>query len=66
MTLRMGELARHTGVYGIGTIVGGIGRAALIPVVARFVPTEEYGKASVVFIFISLFSIVAEVGLSSS
>jgi O-antigen/teichoic acid export membrane protein len=66
MTLRKGELARHTGVYGIGTIVGGIARAALIPVVARFVPTEEYGKASVVFIFITLFSIVCEVGLSSS
>jgi O-antigen/teichoic acid export membrane protein len=66
MTLRIGELARHTGVYGIGTIVGGIGRAALIPVIARFVPTEEYGKASVMFIFITLFSIVAELGLSSS
>jgi O-antigen/teichoic acid export membrane protein len=66
MSPRVRDLARHTGVYGIGTVVGGIGRAALIPVVARFVPTDEYGKASVVFIFITLFSIVAEVGLSSS
>lgn len=66
MTLRIGDLARHTGVYGIGTIVGGIGRAALIPIVARYVPTEEYGKASVVFIFVTLLTIVAELGLSSS
>jgi O-antigen/teichoic acid export membrane protein len=66
MTLRIGNLARHAGIYGIGTIVGGIGRAALIPIVARFVPTAEYGKASVVFIFITLSSIVSELGLSSS
>jgi O-antigen/teichoic acid export membrane protein len=66
MTLRIGDLARHTGVYGIGTIVGGIGRAALIPIVARYVPTDEYGKASVVFIFITLLTIIAELGLSSS
>ncbi len=66
MTLRVGDLARHTGVYGIGTIVGGIGRAAMIPIVARYVPTDEYGKASVVFIFITLFTIAAELGLSSS
>jgi O-antigen/teichoic acid export membrane protein len=66
MTLRIGDLARHTGVYGIGTIVGGIGRAALIPIVARYVPTAEYGKASVVLIFVTLFTIVAELGLSSS
>lgn len=66
MTLRIGDLARHAGVYGVGTIVGGIGRAALIPVIARYVPTEEYGKASLVFIFITLFSIIAELGLSSS
>lgn len=66
MTIRIGDLARHTGVYGIGTIVGGIGRAALIPIIARYVPTDEYGKASVVLIFITLFTIVSELGLSSS
>jgi O-antigen/teichoic acid export membrane protein len=66
MTLRIGNLARHAGIYGIGTVVGGIGRGALIPVIARFVPTDEYGRASVVFIFITLFGIVAELGLSAS
>jgi len=66
MTSRIGALARHTGVYGVGTIVGGISRAALVPIIARYVPTEEYGKASVILIFITLFTIVSELGLSSS
>jgi O-antigen/teichoic acid export membrane protein len=66
MTSRIGDLARHAGLYGIGTIVGGIGRAALIPIIARYVPTEEYGKASVILVFVTLFAIVSELGLSSS
>jgi O-antigen/teichoic acid export membrane protein len=63
---RIGDLARHAGVYGIGTIVGGLSRAALVPIIARYVPAEEYGKASMVLIFITLFTIVSELGLSSS
>jgi len=66
MATEIGALARHTGVYGLGTMVGGIARAALIPVIARYVPSEEYGKASVVLIFITLLAIVSELGLSSS
>jgi O-antigen/teichoic acid export membrane protein len=66
MSTRIGDLARHTGVYGLGTIVGGISRAALVPIIARYVPTDEYGKASVMLIFITLMSIVSELGLSSS
>lgn len=66
MASKIGALARHTGVYGIGTIVGGIARVALVPIVARYVPTEEYGKASVVLIMITLLSIVLELGLSAS
>jgi O-antigen/teichoic acid export membrane protein len=63
---RIGDLARHTGVYGIGTIVGGLSRVALVPIIARYVTAAEYGKASVVLIFITLFTIVSELGLSSS
>jgi O-antigen/teichoic acid export membrane protein len=66
MATRIGDLARHTGIYGIGTIVGGIARVALVPIIARYVPTEEYGKASVVLIFITFMAIVSELGLSSS
>ncbi|HEC83582.1 MAG TPA: hypothetical protein ENI46_03725, partial [Firmicutes bacterium] len=66
MSQRIGDLARHTGIYGVGTIAGGLARAALVPIIARFVPTQEYGKASVVFIFVSFLSIIAELGLSSS
>jgi O-antigen/teichoic acid export membrane protein len=65
MSAQVGDLARHTGMYGIGTIVGGLSRAALVPIIARYLPAEEYGKASVVFIFISLLAIVSELGLSS-
>lgn len=66
MSARIGELARHTGIYGVGTIAGGIARAALVPIIARYLPSEEYGKASVVFIFITLLAIISELGLSSS
>jgi O-antigen/teichoic acid export membrane protein len=66
MSEQIRDLARHTGVYGVGTIVGGIARAALVPIIARYVPAEEYGKASVVLIFIMLLGVVSEVGLSSS
>lgn len=66
MASKIGALARHTGIYGIGTIVGGIARAALVPIVARYVPTEEYGKASVVLIMVALLSIISELGLSAS
>jgi O-antigen/teichoic acid export membrane protein len=66
MATEIGALARHTGVYGLGTMVGGIARVALIPIIARYVPADEYGKASVVLIFITLLAIVSELGLSSS
>ena len=66
MSRQIGDLARHTGVYGVGTVVGGIARAALVPIIARYLPAEEYGKASVILIFITLRGIVSEVGLSSS
>jgi O-antigen/teichoic acid export membrane protein len=66
MATAIGALARHTGVYGAGTVVGGVARAALVPVIARYVPTDEYGKASVVFILVALLSIASELGLSSS
>jgi O-antigen/teichoic acid export membrane protein len=66
MATQVGTLAKHTSVYGAGTIVGGIARAVLVPIIARFVPADEYGKASVVLILITLLSIVSELGLSSS
>lgn len=63
---RIGELARHTGFYGLGTIAGGLARAALVPIIARFLSTDEYGKASVTFIFMNLLGIVTELGFGSS
>jgi O-antigen/teichoic acid export membrane protein len=63
---RMRDLARHTGAYGVATVAGGITRAALVPVIARFLGTEEYGRASVVLILITLLTIVFDLGQSSS
>jgi O-antigen/teichoic acid export membrane protein len=66
MATELGALAKHTGVYGVGTLVGGIARAALVPIIARYLPAEEYGKASVVLVMVALLSIASELGLSSS
>jgi O-antigen/teichoic acid export membrane protein len=66
MASQIATLARHTGIYGLGTIVGGISRAVLAPIVARYMSTYDYGKASVVVTMISLLAIVSELGLSSS
>jgi len=63
---RIRDLARHTGAYGVATIAGGITRIALVPVVARYLSTEEYGRASVVLILITLLAIAFDLGLSSS
>lgn len=63
---RISELARHTGFYGLGTIAGGLARIALVPIIGRYLPADEYGKASVVLIFMNLLGIVCELGLGSS
>jgi O-antigen/teichoic acid export membrane protein len=63
---RIRDLARRTGAYGVATIAGGITRVALIPIVARYLSTEEYGRASVVLILITLLTIVFDLGQSSS
>jgi len=66
MATQIGALAKHTGWYGLGTMVGGVARAVMVPIIARYVPTAEYGKASVVLILVTLLAIVSELGLSSS
>jgi O-antigen/teichoic acid export membrane protein len=63
---RIRDLARHTGAYGVATIAGGITRVALIPIIARYLSTEEYGRASVILILITLLTIVFDLGQSSS
>jgi len=63
---RIRELARHTGAYGVATIAGGITRVVLVPVIARYLTTEEYGRASVILILITLLAIIFDLGQSSS
>lgn len=63
---RIRDLARHTGAYGVATIAGGITRVVLVPIIARYLSTEEYGRASVMLILITLLAIVFDLGLGSS
>ena len=63
---RLRDLAKHTGAYGLATIAGGITRVALVPIIARHLSTEEYGRASVILILITLLAIVFDLGQSSS
>ena len=63
---RIEDLARHTGAYAVATAAGGITRAALVPVIARYLSTEEYGRASVILILITLLTIAFDLGQSSS
>jgi O-antigen/teichoic acid export membrane protein len=63
---RVRDLARHTGAYGLATVAGGITRVVLIPIIARYLGTDEYGRASVVLIFITLLTILLDLGQSSS
>jgi O-antigen/teichoic acid export membrane protein len=63
---RIRDLARHSGAYGMATIAGGITRVVLVPVIARYLSTEEYGRASVILILVTLLTIVLDLGQSSS
>lgn len=66
MPAKIRDLAVHTGKYGVATIAGGITRAALVPIIARYLGSEEYGRASVILILITLLTIIFDLGLSSS
>ena len=66
MSDRIRDLARRTGAYGIATIAGGITRVALVPIIARYLSVDEYGRASVILILITLLTIIFDLGQSSS
>jgi O-antigen/teichoic acid export membrane protein len=56
-------IARHTVAYASGSIVGGVTRAVLLPVIARKLSTEEYGVFSLLFAATNLLHLVFELGL---
>ena len=43
MTRPTAAVARHALLYGTGSVVGGVTRAVLLPVIARTHSTGEYG-----------------------
>lgn len=56
-------IARHTLAYATGSVVGGITRAVLLPVVARRLTSEEYGVYSLVLAATNLLHLFFELGL---
>lgn len=57
------RIARHTLAYGLGSVVGGISRAVLLPVVARTLQPDEYGVLSLLLAVTNFVHLVFEFGL---
>jgi O-antigen/teichoic acid export membrane protein len=57
------RIARHTLAYGLGSVVGGISRAVLLPVVARTLLPEEYGVLALLLAVVNFVHLVFEFGL---
>ena len=63
MTRPTTAIARHTLAYGTGSIVGGITRAVLLPIVARRLAPEEFGVYSLLLAATNLLHLMFEPGL---
>lgn len=57
------SLARHTLAYAAGSVVGGVTRAALLPVIARRLSAEEYGVLALLLAATNLLHLLFELGL---
>lgn len=57
------HVARHTMAYAMGSVVGGVSRAVLVPVVARTLAPEEFGVLSLLMGVTNLLHLVFELGL---
>jgi O-antigen/teichoic acid export membrane protein len=63
MTRPTSEIARHAVAYGAGSIVGGISRAILLPVIARTLTKDEFGVLSLLLAATNLLHLCFELGL---
>lgn len=63
MTRPTAAVARHALLYGTGSVVGGITRAVLLPVIARTLSTEEFGVLSLLLAATNFLHLVFELGL---
>ena len=66
MTRPTSVIARHAVAYGMGSIVGGISRAILLPVIARTLTTDQFGVLSLLLAATNLLHLVFELGLVSA
>jgi O-antigen/teichoic acid export membrane protein len=57
------RVARHAAVYAAGSIIGGITRAVLLPVIARTLAPEEYGVLNLLLSTTNLLHLVFELGI---
>jgi O-antigen/teichoic acid export membrane protein len=57
------RIARHTLAYATGSVVGGVTRAALLPVIARRLSTDEFGVLALLLAATNLLHVVFELGL---
>jgi O-antigen/teichoic acid export membrane protein len=63
MTRATAAIARHTLAYATGSILGGITRAVLLPIVARRLASEEFGVYSLLLAATNLLHLLFEPGL---
>ena len=59
-------VARHAAAYATGSVVGGISRAVLLPVIARTLAPSEYGVLSLLLAATNLLHLVFEAGLTQA
>jgi O-antigen/teichoic acid export membrane protein len=59
-------VARHAAAYATGSVVGGVTRAVLLPVIARTLTPEEYGVLSLLLAATNLLHLLFEAGLTQS
>jgi O-antigen/teichoic acid export membrane protein len=63
LTRPTAAIARHAAAYATGSVVGGITRAVLLPVIARTLSAEEFGVLSLLLAATNLLHLVFELGL---
>jgi O-antigen/teichoic acid export membrane protein len=63
VTRATSSVARHALAYATGSVVGGVSRAVLLPVIARRLTTEEYGVYALLLAAINLIHVLFEMGL---
>lgn len=63
MSRQTATVARHAAAYATGSVVGGITRAVLLPVVARTLAPDEYGVLTLLLTLTNLLHLMFELGV---